>query len=447
MSGPQDPPRPARDASLARFAKSLAHRERASRVLPRGVSSSPRATQRPVALAIARGYDAHVVDADGNDYVDYALGYGPLILGHTPAVVRDAVDRALAAGLRGGSANTSEVELAERIAALVPGAGLTAFLSTGTEACQLALRLARAKTRRLRVVKFRCHYHGWSDAIDVATAPGNDGPATGGQDPAALEHVVVLDWGDAAALERALAEPTAAVIMEAVAINAGCFEPPPGFLERARALTRAAGAVLVFDEVISGFRLGLGGAQARYGVTPDLTVLGKALGAGLPISAVTGPAETMAPMIDGSVTQRGTYNGNPLSTAAALACVDYLAAHAGEVYPRMDRHAEAIAARAREVAARLGVPIAVNRIGSCVQLYAGTSSIPTLAELTRVSRAGTLALTEAMIREGVAPLPRGLMYLSAAHTDADIDRTLSAIDRSFAAAAAEIERAGAGPAR
>ena len=430
-----------RETPDAGFANSRAHRERASRVLPRGVSSSPRATQRPVALAIARAEGARVIDVDGNEYVDFALGYGPLVLGHTPQVVREAVDRAMALGLRGGSAHAAEVELAERIARHVPGAGMTAFLSTGTEACQLALRLARAKTGRLPVVKFRYHYHGWSDAIDVATAPGNDGPATGGQDPSALEHVVVLDWGDAEGLERALRSPVAGVIMEAAAINAGCFEPPSGFLERSQALTRAAGAVLIFDEVNTGFRLGLGGAQARYRVTPDLTVLGKALGAGLPISAVTGPAAMMQPMIDGTLTQRGTYNGNPLSTAAALACVDFLAEHAADVYPRMERHAAAIAERARDAARRLGVPVAVNRVGSCVQLYAGHTSIPTLADLARVSREGTLALTESLIRHGVAPLPRGLMYLSAAHTEADIGRTLAAIDAAFAACAPVVTRA------
>ena len=440
MPGSQQSSSASRAGSTHDFAASFAHRERASRMLPRGVSSSPRATQRPVALAIARAEGARIVDVDGNEYVDYAMGYGPLILGHTPTVVREAVDRAMSLGLRGGSATATEVELAERIAKLVPSAGLTAFLSTGTEACQLALRLARAKTGRLRIVKFRCHYHGWSDAIDVATAPGNDGPATGGQDPAALEHVVVLDWGDATALERALREPTAAVVMEPVAVNAGCFEPPAGFLERARALTRAAGAFLIFDEVITGFRLHLGGAQALYGVTPDLTVLGKALGAGLPISAVTGPAAMMDPLVTGAVTQRGTFNGNPLSSAAGVACLDYLTEHAADVYPRMARYADAIAVRAREAAARLGAPIAVNRVGSCVQLYAGATSIPTLADLVRVSPEGTLMLTESLIRHGVAPLPRGLMYLSAAHTDDDVDRTFAAIDRAFAACAADIER-------
>lgn len=441
MSGFQDSLDSAHGAGARAFAGSFAHRDRASRVLPRGVSSSPRATQRPVALALARAEGARVVDVDGNEYVDYALGYGPLILGHTPKVVRDAVDRAMALGLRGGSAHAAEVDLAERIARHVPGAGLTAFLSTGTEACQLALRLARARTGRLPVVKFRYHYHGWSDAIDVATAPGNDGPATGGQDPSALAHVVVLDWGDAEALERALHTPVAGVIMEAVAINAGCFEPPAGFLGRARALTRASGAMLIFDEVITGFRLGLGGAQALHGVTPDLTVLGKALGAGLPISAVTGPAPMMEPMVAGAVSQRGTYNGNPLSTAAAIACVDYLAENAADVYPRMERYAAAIADRARDAARRLGAPIAVNRVGSCVQLHAGDTAIATLDDLSRVSREGTLALTESLVRHGVAPLPRGLMYLSAAHTEADVGRTLAAIDAAFAACAPAVSRA------
>jgi glutamate-1-semialdehyde 2,1-aminomutase len=425
MNRPHDPT--TSTTAACSFEGSIAHRDRAVRVLPRGVSSSPRAAQRPVPLVIARADGAHVTDVDGNTYIDYAMGYGPLILGHSPRVVIDAVERELGLGLRVGSVNRMELELAERIAAIVPGGGVSAFLSSGTEACQLALRVARAGTDRLQVVKFRCHYHGWSDAIHLATQPGRDGPTTGGQDPDALRHVSVLDWGDLDGLAELLRGDVGAVIMEAAAINAGCFEPPAGFLERVREMTRASGTVLIFDEVITGFRLGLGGAQQRYGVVPDMTVLGKALGAGLPISAVTGSAAVMAPIASGAVMQRGTYNGNPLSAAAAVACVDHLAANASVFYPRMNAYAQTIAAHVREVAARAGAAVAANNVGPCVQLFAGASSIPTLAALEHVDKDATLRLTELLVRNGVSPLPRGLMYLSTAHGDEDIDLTLRAL--------------------
>ena len=427
--------------AAGRHAQSTAHLLQASRFLPRGVSSTPRATQRPVPLVMVRADGVRVTDIDGNTYIDYAMGYGPLILGHSPQVVIDAVQRELARGLRVGSVNQSELELAERLAQLVPGAQISAFLSSGTEACQVALRIARAATGRMQVVKFRCHYHGWSDAIHLATQPGRDGITTIGQDPDALHHVSVLDWGDLDGLVELLRGDVAAVIMEPAAINAGCFEPPPGFLQSVRELTSAHGVTLIFDEVITGFRLGLGGAQQRYGVTPDLTVLGKALGAGLPISAVTGSATAMQPVSTGSMMLRGTYNGNPLSTAAAVACLDYLAAHAGEVYPRMDRYAQDIATHVRATAKRVGVAITANCVGPCVQLFAGTDAVPTLAELARVDKDATLDLTELLVEHGVAPLPRGLMYLSTAHTDADIAFTLDALTRSIAAFAQRQTRA------
>ena len=419
----------------APYAGSLAYRARAQALLPRGVSSSPRATQRPVPLVIAHAEGAHITDVDGRTYVDYSLGYGPLLLGHDPAPVVAAVQRELGRGLRTGGITTLEADLAERIAQVMPSCEMSAFVSTGTEAVQLALRLARAVTGRLTIVKFRCHYHGWSDVIHLATDPAHDGPSTGGQDPDALRHVTVLDWGDAAALESLAAGDVAAVIMEPAAINAGCFAPPPGFLERVRAWTARHVIVLIFDEVITGFRLALGGAQARFGVAPDLTVLGKALGAGMPVSAVSGRRALFAPIVDGKVTQRGTYNGFPLAVAAGIACIDYLTANATGIYPRLERHAQAIAQHVLAVAARSGVPVTANQIGPCVQLFAGIASVPTLRHLAEVDKNRTLVLTGALVDRGVAPLPRGMMYLSAAHTDADIDATLAALGTAIAALA------------
>jgi len=422
-------------ASTSRFAQSLAYRARASKVLPRGVSSSPRATQRPAPLAIARGEGAHVIDVDGNEYIDYSLGYGPLLLGHSPAPVLTAVERELRNGLRTGGITPLEAELGERIARAMPACEMSAFVSSGTEAAQVALRLARAVTGRLVVVKFRCHYHGWSDAIHLATDPANDGPSTGGQDPDALRHVVVLDWGDMAALQALDGSSIAAVIMEAAAINAGCFAPAPGFLEHVREWTTRHGIVLVFDEVITGFRLALGGAQARYGVAPDLTVLGKALGAGMPVSAVAGRRAMFEPIVKGKVSQRGTYNGFPPAVAGAVACLDYLTAEAATLYPRMEGYASTIAEHARAVAARTGAAVTANQLGPCVQLFAGTTAVATLRDLASVDKERTLDLTCTLVERGVAPLPRGMMYVSAAHTDADIERTLVALTAAISALA------------
>jgi glutamate-1-semialdehyde 2,1-aminomutase len=424
----------------AAFAGSRAYRDRARAVLPRGVSSTPRAAQRPVPLVLAHAEGARVTDVDGHTYIDYAMGYGPLILGHSPQVVIDAVGRAMASGLRVGSVTQAEAELAERIAQLVPSAQMSSFLSTGTEACQVALRVARAVTGRMRVVKFRCHYHGWSDSIHLATEPLRDGASTGGQDPDALRHVSVLDWGDVQGLSDVLRGDVAAVIMEPAAINAGCFAPPAGFLQSVRDQTAARGAVLIFDEVITGFRLALGGAQERYGVTPDLTVLGKALGAGLPISAVTGSAAMLQPIVSGAVSQRGTYNGNPLSVAAAIACLDHLAAHADDFYPRMDRYATAIAEHVRATARRVGIAVTANHVGPCVQLFAGAQAVPALDDLRGIDKAQTLELTGLLVQRGVAPLPRGMMYLSTAHTDEHIELTMLALTGAIEALAQTRDR-------
>jgi glutamate-1-semialdehyde 2,1-aminomutase len=410
------------------FAQSAAYHQRASKVLPRGVSSSPRATQRPVPLVVATAEGAHVTDIDGRRYVDYAMGYGPLILGHSPAVVVDALHREIERGLRVGGVTAMEAQLAERIAQLYPGAEMSSFLSTGTEACQLALRLARAVTGRMTIVKFRCHYHGWSDAIHVATDPSHDGASTGGQDPDALRHVRVLDWGDTAALDALDAGDVAGVIMEPAAINAGCFEPPAGFLASVREWTKRHDVVLIFDEVITGFRLALGGAQEKYGVQPDLTVLGKALGAGMPISAVSGRAQLLEPIASGAVSQRGTYNGHPMSVAAAVACIDYLSTYADTIYPHMEAHAKAIAKCVHDS----GGNVTANQLGPCVQLFAGARSVVSLADLGRVDREHTLELTGALLERGIAALPRGMMYLSAAHTDDDIAATLDALGAAIA---------------
>ena len=400
-------------------------------ISPSEFSSTPRATQRPVAVTIERGEGAYVVDVDGNRFIDYSLGYGPLILGHNPASVIAAIRNELDRGLRTASVHRGEAELAELIAACVPSAEQTSFVSTGTEAIQLALRVARAATGRVKIVKFRANYHGWADGINVGNAIGQDGPSALGQDPHAAQSVTLVDWGDADAVDAVLDSSFAAVIVEPAAINGGCFEPPAGFLERLRTATRRRGALLIFDEVITGFRLGLGGAQERYGVTPDLSVLGKALGAGLPISAVSGSRAAMEVLSSGRLMHRGTFNGNPLSAAAAIACLRVLQAEREALYPRMDYFVARLCHFLNEQAALRGVPVSARQAGAAMQIFTAATPIETLRDTAKVDRDATLVFTGALLREGVLTLPRGLCYLSSAHSLADIEATEAAISTAM----------------
>jgi glutamate-1-semialdehyde 2,1-aminomutase len=407
--------------------RSRGYRESACRHLAFGVSSTPRAAQRPAPIVVERADGAWITDADGNRYIDYALGYGPLILGHSPPAVMAAIRAELDRGLRIASLHRGEAVLADLIAQCVPSAELTAFVNTGTEAVQLALRIARAATGRVPIVKFRGNYHGWFDNVHVANSPGHDGAGTLGQDPHAADALTILDWGDADALERVLNARYAAVLLEPAAINPGCFAPPDGFLRRLREAASRHGAMLIFDEVITGFRLGLGGAQARYGVLPDLTVLGKALGGGLPIGAVSGTYAAMQPVATGALYQRGTFNGHPLAMAAGAACVQVLQAGQSEIYPRMEGFAAALANHVNAEAVRLGVVVCAQQVGPALQLFAGLHRLAGLNDLARVDREGVLVLTGALLCRGVQTIPRGLMYLSAAHGEAEIETTMRAI--------------------
>jgi glutamate-1-semialdehyde 2,1-aminomutase len=424
--------RPQTGCSTRGFAQSAAHHAAARRHLARGVSSTARAAQRPVPVVVESAEGAWITDADSNRFIDYAMGYGPLILGHSPAPVLAAIRADLDRGLRTASNHRGEAELADLIAACVPSAELSTFVSTGSEAVQLALRIARAATGRLTVVKFRANYHGWFDSVSVANTPGNDGPAVPGQDPHAAESLTVLDWGDADALERVLDDTYAAVLMEPAAINAGCFAPPAGFLARVREATRRHGVMLIFDEVITGFRMALGGAQAYYGVLPDLSVLGKALGGGLPIGAVCGTRAAMQPVESGRMSHRGTFNGQSLAVAAGIACLKLLQAEGHVLFPRMERFAVRLAEHVNTVAARLDAEILAQQVGPALQVFAGVRSLAGLHELGRVDTAATLAFSEALLYRGVHAIPRGVMYLSSAHGEAEIEATLAALTGAIA---------------
>lgn len=419
--------------------KSHAQHDRARKSLARGVATAFRAAQEPVPVSFASSAAARMIDVDGNEYVDFALGFGPLLLGHSPAPVLDAVRAQLSLGLGYGASHPLEPALAEAVCRTVPSAELCVFSSTGSEAVHAALRIARAATGRPRVIKFQGHYHGWFDPMHVGLSGSTvmTTPGTAGQDPAASASVTVCAWNDLTALDDVLGGDVAAVIMEPVAVNVGCLMPAPGYLEGVREMTTRAGALLIFDEVITGYRLALGGAQERLGVLPDLTVLGKALGAGFPISAVCGRADVLAEVASGRVAHVGTFNANPVCASAALAAVTALEQHASELYPQLELTAQRLTASLRSAATEFGVPLVVNQCGAAAHAFVSPGPVDTYADTLKADHAAYRRLAALLLQEGVHVIPRGLLYVSTAHSDADMTEAEGAIARAMAHARAE----------
>lgn len=430
-------------ADIPSFQRSLTQHQRARQSLAGGVTSSIRAGQLPWPITFERGQGAHVVDIDGNEYVDYVMAYGPLVLGHSPVAVLEAVHKQLDAGLGFGASHRWEAEAAEAVCRTVPSAELVVFSSSGSEAVQTALRIARAATGRPRVVKCLGHYHGWNDNIHVGV-PGQAEarPGTTGQVPTAPESLTVIPWNDAGALAAALGDDVAAVIMEPVAVNGACLRPSPGFLQEAQRLTRATGAVLIFDEVITGYRVALGGAQERLGVTPDLTVLGKALAAGFPISAVCGSAEVMEVIASGRLLHMGTFNGNPICACAAATAVGELERHSDETYAQLEAMGAELATIFREEAAAAGLPLIVNQFGAAAHAFVSDRQINTYADALTSDPGAYRRFAGELLARGVHVTPKGLLYVSTAHKQADLDRTREAVSEAARTVAQEVMATG-----
>jgi len=435
-----------------RYAGSAVHMERARRVLTRGVGSALRAVQRPTPLAIAEASGSRLVDVDGNAYVDYVLGFGPILLGHRPPAVVRAVEAQLRRGILYGAQHQGEVELAEQLVELIPSAELAAFSSSGSEAIQAALRFARAATGRRLVIKFDGHYHGWLDPVHVSGPALPPSSETGGP-----RHVVpglpapadllTCRWNDLDAITRLVGNhhgAVAAVLMEPVPCNFGAYEPLPGYLEGVRELCDRHGVVLIFDEVMTGFRIGLGGAQGRYGVRPHLTVLAKALASGFPLSAVVGSAEVMSVAhSDGPVRHVGTYNANPVSVAAANATLAELRRGGDELYRELDARAARLAQGLRDAAAAVGAPLVVNQIGAVLHLlWAPRLPLRSHDDAYASDTAAVADVAAHLLGSGVFALERGLWFISTAHTDDDVDVTVAAAE---AAIAAVVKRASGSP--
>jgi glutamate-1-semialdehyde 2,1-aminomutase len=418
--------------------------ERAERLFPGGVNSPVRAflavDRRP--LVLERGQGPNVWDADGRRYIDYVGAWGPAILGHAHPSVIDAIVAANANGLALGATNPLEVELGEAIRAAMPSIERLRFTSSGTEAVMSALRLARAATGRDLIVKFAGAYHGHADGLLVEAGSGVATLAIAGSagvPEAVAATTIVLPSNDPAAVTRAFGEHggrIAAVIVEPVAANTGVIAPAPGFLEHLRETTRADGALLVFDEVITGFRLGLGGAQARFGVTPDLTTLGKIIGGGMPIGAYGGRAHLMdliAPA--GPIYQAGTLSGHPLSMAAGIAT---LAELTPERYVALEETASDLAAGLADAAAAARCPVAVARVGPLLTVFFRPSVPADAAEALQSDRAAYARFFASMLDQGVflPPSQFEAWFPSMAHGRAEIEATIAEAGVAFEASAA-----------
>jgi glutamate-1-semialdehyde 2,1-aminomutase len=413
---------------------------RAREVIPGGVSSPVRAFKavggRPPFVAHASG--ARVVDEEGNVYIDYVGSWGPMIHGHAHSAILEAVSEAAARGTSFGASCAPEVELAERVVAHVPSVEKVRFVSSGTEATMSALRVARGFTGRRKILKFDGCYHGHADSLLVAAGSGVATlgiPGSPGVPEGTVADTLAIPFNDVKAVEAAFARhgpDLAAVIVEPVCGNMGAVAPRAGYLEALRQITRANGTVLVFDEVMTGFRLALGGAQELYGVTPDLTCLGKILGGGLPAAAYGGRADIMAVVApDGPVYQAGTLSGNPLAMAAGRTAIELL--ERPGTYERLEAAGARLAEGLARAAAEAGVTATVNRVGSMVTVFFCPGPVTDYASARTSDTALFARFFQDMLRRGVwlPPAQFEAAFVSLAHGPEEIDQTLQAAGESF----------------
>ena len=410
---------------------------RASAVTPGGVNSGTRGLKEPIVWESADG--ANLVDADGKCYLDYHAAFGPIILGHNHPTVNAAVSQAMTrVDLTGVGATELEIRLAEKIVEHVPSAEMALIFGSGTEATYLAQRLARAVTGRTKLIKFQGCFHGWHDYLlmNIISAPdkiGKKDPASAGMLPEAIENTLVLPFNDSQALESAVnaqGHEVAAIILEPIPHNIGCVLPQIEFIETLRRLCDHHGIILIFDEVITGFRHGLGGYQEKLGTLPDLTTLAKAIANGYPCAALAGRKDLMMRFSSagGDVFVGGTYNGHPLATSAALATINELEDDA--VYDRLFRLGDKARRGLQEIADRLDIDMTVAGYGSVFVPYFMSGRIERYQDLLRNNSEADVMFRSQMVKRGIFMLPTAMKrnHISAAHSDADIDHTLAAAE-------------------
>jgi len=418
---------------------------RAKAVIPGGVSSPVRAFQavggQPLFLERALG--ARVFDADGHAYLDYVGSWGPMILGHAHPAVLAAIAEAAARGTSFGAPCALELELAERVVRFVPSIEKLRFVSSGTEATMSALRVARGFTGRRKILKFDGCYHGHADSLLVAAGSGVATlgiPGSPGVPEGTVADTLVAPFNDVTAVEAVVAAhgpDLAAVIVEPVCGNMGTVAPHRGYLEALREITRRNGTLLVFDEVMTGFRLAKGGAQERYGIRPDMTCLGKIVGGGLPAAAYGGRADVMATVApEGPVYQAGTLSGNPLAMAAGAAVLDRLCAPG--TYEALEAKSARLEVGLRDAARAAGATVTINRVGSMITVFFCAGPVVDYASAKASDTRRFARFFQAMLARGVylPPAQFEAAFVSLAHEDADIDATAAAAAEAFGAAVA-----------
>jgi glutamate-1-semialdehyde 2,1-aminomutase len=417
--------------------QSRALQARAEKLIPGGVNSPVRAFRSVGGTPpfLVRGQGAHVWDADGNRYIDYVGSWGPLILGHSQPEVLEAIARAAHNGTSFGASTPTEADLAELVTEAFPAIEKVRFVSSGTEATMSAIRLARAHTKRKFIVKFEGCYHGHSDALLVKAGSGVATlgiPGSAGVPEEFVEFTLALPYNDRSAVETAFAKfkgQIACVIVEPVVGNMGCVPPQPGYLEALREITAREGTLLIFDEVMTGFRVAFGGASELYDIKPDLTTLGKIIGGGLPVGAYGGPARIMdlvAPM--GPVYQAGTLSGNPLAMAAGIATLYQLRANRQEFYKQLDDMAGKLVAGVTSAAKEAGVVMTANRVGSMFTFFFTDRQITDWQSAATCDTAKFGRFHGALLDAGVwlPPSQFEAAFMSIAHSQGDLDDTVAA---------------------
>jgi glutamate-1-semialdehyde 2,1-aminomutase len=422
---------------LLSFDASAQFNSEARQFLAGGVSSNFRLGISPTPLAFKHAQGPFLYDVDGNRLIDYYLGMGPMLLGHTPSLLVERVTEQVKTGILFAGQSDVELQAARMLTRMVPCAERVRFASSGSEAVQGALRLARAATGRQIVIKFEGHYHGWFDNILWSTAPTaqaagprsapNRVPGSRGMDPHAGKTLEILPWNDLALVrERVCRGDIAAVLMEPAMCNAGAISPAAGYLEGVKEACSAAGTLLIFDETITGFRLAPGGAQQRYDVVPDIATFAKAIANGFPVAAVTGRADVLDLFASADVVQGGTYNGQTLSMAATVATLESVSAPG--FYDQLEDHGLKLMDGIRKILADAGVPATVDGFPSIFHVGFGLERpAREFRDLRSLNRQMYVAFTTAMLRRGVRALERGAWFTSSAHNQDTLEFTLDAV--------------------
>lgn len=438
------------------FPKSQALFERAQRSIAGGVNSGIRKMEAPVPLYFSHGKGGRLVDVDGREYIDFQCGQGAILYGHAPEAMADALAAQARLGLHWAAQSELEIEVAERLQKMIPSAERVRFNSSATEVVLAAFRLARAHTGKRLILRFEGHYHGWGDEGLVGFAPPPDQWGTE-EEPTRLhpsagiisevtEQFIVARWNDTAHLHRKVAQYSgqiAAIVFEPCGCNTSCIEPEPGLLAAIRALCNAEGALMIADETITGFRFGAAGAQSYYGADPDLTILGKAIGGGVPFAALAGRERFFETINAGRVVHAGTLNGNPLCLAASKWCLDTILALGPEHPAPLIALGRKLMAGLSSLAGRHGIPLHPQGPGlvfHCTMLKPGADSGPVSSYRDYVRRHDAprwAHLRRCLLTHGVRAIERGLWFLSLAHTEADVSEALQRMEPAFAQHAAE----------